>query len=290
MTDFASQTFGKRLEAARLAAGLTHTEVGQRLRLDSALILAIEQENYRELPAPAYTRGYIRAYAQLVNCNADALVSEYSQQAGGDPELVEVTSVAAASRSGEPLMLWISAGVIGLLLILLAIWLYDFLQDAGRNTAETAETEIPEYEFPVPAVVTLEENLSGEPGIDVEQSGSLVSTPEDETLATIPTDIVDPVEDIEPEVIPVAPGGSDGLRLDFRGESWLEVYDGSGFRMAYGLFNPASSGMNLQGQAPFQVILGDARVVDITVDGEKIAVQSYMRSNYTAVMLIKSAR
>ena len=85
--------FGRRLQAAREAAGLTRLQVANKLRLKPELVQALEQEDISVLPAPAFVRGYIRAYAQLVDANADELIDLYSLLAVKDPELTHFTPV-----------------------------------------------------------------------------------------------------------------------------------------------------------------------------------------------------
>ena len=58
--------YGHELKLARERSGLSLQAVADALHLDPRLIEAIEREDETSLPAPAYVRGYIRAYAQLV--------------------------------------------------------------------------------------------------------------------------------------------------------------------------------------------------------------------------------
>ncbi len=57
---------GARLRAAREARGLSIEEVADRLRLNAALVLAMEQDRLALLGAPVFARGHLRNYAALV--------------------------------------------------------------------------------------------------------------------------------------------------------------------------------------------------------------------------------
>ncbi|MEX1994953.1 MAG: helix-turn-helix domain-containing protein [Steroidobacteraceae bacterium] len=57
---------GAQLRAAREARGLSIEEVAERLRLNAALVLAMEQDRLALLGAPVFARGHLRNYAALV--------------------------------------------------------------------------------------------------------------------------------------------------------------------------------------------------------------------------------
>ena len=56
------------------------------------------------------------------------------------------------------------------------------------------------------------------------------------------------------------------LVLDFTHESWLEVYDNDDARLFFGLVQPGRV-LNLTGAPPFDVLIGYARDVRVTLDG-----------------------
>jgi cytoskeletal protein RodZ len=57
---------GARLRAARESRGLSIEEVADRLRLNEALVLAMEEDRFGLLGAPVFARGHLRNYAALV--------------------------------------------------------------------------------------------------------------------------------------------------------------------------------------------------------------------------------
>jgi len=60
------------------------------------------------------------------------------------------------------------------------------------------------------------------------------------------------------------------LQLRFQRDSWLEVRDLRGERLAYGLVK-AGSTRNLRGQLPFRITLGDSGAVALVLDGNTVA-------------------
>ena len=83
---------GRILRRAREAKGLEQIEIARELKLDVALIDALERGDLHRLP-PVYAAGYIRAYAKRVDLAPDELVSEYiAQEATHAPKLKKDSS------------------------------------------------------------------------------------------------------------------------------------------------------------------------------------------------------
>ncbi len=66
---------GARLRAAREACGLSIEEVADRLRLNVALVLAMEEDRFGLLGAPVFARGHLRNYAVLVGAPEREIVA-----------------------------------------------------------------------------------------------------------------------------------------------------------------------------------------------------------------------
>ena len=64
---------GAMLLEARTRHNLSVQEMADRLKLPVSTILAIEDGNLKELPHPAYARGFIKAYASMVGIPADVV-------------------------------------------------------------------------------------------------------------------------------------------------------------------------------------------------------------------------
>ena len=69
---------GGRLCQARVGLGLGREEIAQRLHLSLRQVLALESDDYTNLPGPTYVRGYLRAYAHLVGLKSDPILAAYN--------------------------------------------------------------------------------------------------------------------------------------------------------------------------------------------------------------------
>ncbi len=330
----ANNKIGYTLSNARGAAGLSVEAVAERLRIDKAFIVALEKSDFAALPAPTFVRGYIRGYAQLLGCDAEALIEQYNGIAEEDPELVKTISVEREKSSGDPIVLWVSATVCLVLVILAGLWVSDrfntsqllshqaagSIAEATQNTDATTLESVAVLELDMPAANDLvaetdvfstepADNVEFESGVDVAVAESI--TPNAQAAAA--TAAVDANTESEPSAeqeaisafegagsLPVlaagdsmisseAPIGDDRLQLQVNGESWVEVFDANGYRQMFGLFKSSQEAFVLQGQAPFQVILGDAQQVDIYINDERFDSAPFVQSNNTARLLVKAA-
>jgi cytoskeleton protein RodZ len=69
---------GHLLHEARLDLRLAPEDVAQILHLSSKQIVALEQDDYKNLPAPTYVRGYLRSYAQLLGLSPEKVLESYN--------------------------------------------------------------------------------------------------------------------------------------------------------------------------------------------------------------------
>jgi cytoskeletal protein RodZ len=73
-------TIGQRLEAARLAKGVSVSEAGQATKILSKFIEAMESDDFGVLSAPVYAKSFIRMYARYLGLDDQPLVDEYVSQ------------------------------------------------------------------------------------------------------------------------------------------------------------------------------------------------------------------
>ena len=75
-----SMDIGAQLRTAREAKGLSIGTVSQRTRVPARALSAIERNDRTALPPPAFSRGFVRNYAEEVDLDPDSLVREYFAQ------------------------------------------------------------------------------------------------------------------------------------------------------------------------------------------------------------------
>jgi len=113
---------GRRLADARRAAGLGPEEVAGRLRLDMRTIRLIEQDDYSQLPAPMFVRGYLRNYARLLDLPPGPIVEAFDRF-GFDPPTLrsDITNAAQAQSTDFPVRI-VTYLIVLCLAALVIVW------------------------------------------------------------------------------------------------------------------------------------------------------------------------
>ena len=80
---------------------------------------------------------------------------------------------------------------------------------------------------------------------------------------------------------PSPEAGERQLRAVFTADSWVDITDAEGNKLAYGLINEGRE-LNLEGEPPFRVFLGYAPGVTLYYRGEQFDTSAFIRRNETA--------
>jgi cytoskeleton protein RodZ len=83
------------------------------------------------------------------------------------------------------------------------------------------------------------------------------------------------------ELVGRAAPGEDILQLTFKDQSWTEIYDANNERLLFGLMNPGAV-KNVQGTAPFRILLGNSPAVTIQFNGKPFDHSRFDRWDKTA--------
>lgn len=70
---------GERLRQVRLAQKRDLGDIAKTLNIPERHLLALEADDYKLLPEPAFVRGYLRSYARLLGVDGNALVARFAE-------------------------------------------------------------------------------------------------------------------------------------------------------------------------------------------------------------------
>lgn len=119
------QDVGALLREARTAKGMSVEDVATRLRLSSRVVRALEDGAFEALPAATYVRGYLRAYAKVVNIDGALLVGAYDHYAALPPEIDPYASAAEPQVEATDFPVRaVTYLVVVVLTGMIAIWLW----------------------------------------------------------------------------------------------------------------------------------------------------------------------
>lgn len=93
-------TIGPRLRAAREARNLTIEQAAQDTRISLRFLEALEREDFDELPAPVYVRGFLRSYGNYLGLEPQSLLDELD--GGGAVATQRPAPSPAARQASDP--------------------------------------------------------------------------------------------------------------------------------------------------------------------------------------------
>ncbi|MDH3219259.1 MAG: DUF4115 domain-containing protein [Gammaproteobacteria bacterium] len=114
---------GDRLQAARIQQGMSIDDVADRMHLSPAILEAIEENNFEEITAPIFVKGYLRAYARIVALDEDDMIQQYIEYySEEDPPISSTSNMAPELSANDARIKWTTYLVIFVLAALLAAW------------------------------------------------------------------------------------------------------------------------------------------------------------------------
>ena len=115
-------SFGETLKRERELRKISLREIAEATKINLRYLEALERDDFRHLPGGVFNKGFVRAFAQFIGIDADAMVTAYldeerSQEARSPrpPGFPEASPEAAAPPS---VLRWWVASVIVLLVLL----------------------------------------------------------------------------------------------------------------------------------------------------------------------------
>jgi cytoskeletal protein RodZ len=97
--------FGEELRREREIRGISLKEIADATKISKRFLEAIERNDHKTLPAPVFTRGFIREYARYLGLQTEDMVNRYNYAAAGDDRIehsAHLDRLIAASVPQEP--------------------------------------------------------------------------------------------------------------------------------------------------------------------------------------------
>ena len=114
---------GERLQAARIQQGLSLQDVASRMHLSAKILEAIEDNNFEEITAPIFVKGYLRAYARIVSLDEDEMILQYRDFfSEEDPPISSTSNILPELSVADARIKWTTYLVIVVVGVSLAAW------------------------------------------------------------------------------------------------------------------------------------------------------------------------
>jgi cytoskeleton protein RodZ len=274
---------GTLLRAGREAAGLTVAAVSQQLKLAPRQIAALEEGDFAKLPGRTFIRGFVRNYARLLRLDSDAVLAALPEAAASaayeNPSLAPTPRPMGELPADVPSRPSPARWAIPLALVAVV---------AVAAIYEIARPPVP----PTPQVAT------GRPATPMVQVAPIAApvpaTAPGNTTTTLPNPLAGagdkafaPAENVgtgtgtaEPPIAtsPNPEATNAPIILTFVGTSWVEVRDGTG-TLVVSVTGNAGGAQEVNGRAPFEVILGNAAAVNVSWQGKTFDTAPFTRQN-----------
>ena len=264
---------GSRLKSAREAAGLSLDQVAQQLKLAPRQVRALEDEDFAQLPGRTFARGFVRNYARLLNLDGDNLLSMLPDAAHAPaleapalhPTGAMIAELPTASTPKTNLTRWLIPLVLVACIVGAAA--YEWYRGGMGNPGEAARASPEGSEktalmaVPAQSVIALPNPLAneGKPAAEAPSATAAAVT------AAAATNVA-------------AASAEAPLVLSFQGPSWTEIRDSRGQLLVSRLVG-ADSVEQVRGVPPFDIVLGNARVVTVVYLGKPLDLGPYTRRN-----------
>jgi len=260
-----AQRPGERLRQARLYQQRELKEIASELNISERLLTAIEADEYKSLPEPAFIRGYLRSYARYLGIDSDILISQFNEiytSATGlssnhsleNSPLQQLAKLQSKTRKSSSWMLWIAIPIV-VVLIVLAV------RPLVKKVMSTSAVSTQSH-----SVVSNDSSVDNGPVASGNVLPSVTAAPLSTSTSTPPaTNTMQPI---------TMAAANDQLVLTLSKASKVNVQDSTGKTLVTGL-QGTDQPLTLTGISPFSITLDDADSVGLSLNGEKVDLKPY---------------
>ena len=283
---------GAIVRAQRELRGLTRQDIADTLNLGARVVEDMESENWARLPAPAFTRGYLRAYAKLLDIDPDTVTSAFDTAVGrGETRAASVSTMQRSHRRGladlsqkHPgvVLTGAVAGVVCAVgIVLWAVWPDVQMKApvAARQPAGPSEVVLPKQAQASATSETpaLEASATAEPTATIAGNAAAVA-------ANLTVDSRPAPQHDDHGARRITSDGNDRLKFAFTDDCWVEIKDAQGTSI-YSDLSKSGDALELVGRPPFHILLGNAPAVTLAFNDERVALSPHTRNNVGTLVL-----
>jgi len=249
-SELPESAFGEELKRNRRLREVSLESIASATKISVRHLEALERGDYQRLPAPVFTRGFIRAYAGFLGLDPDEMVTAYLSEIGVSPRVSDAGPAHRTARAPSTRLLVLAAVAAAVAVLVAAgVW-----RRARRPHPPVAHPAL------LPPV-SLSPHIRQVPAPPVSPVGSAAST----TGPSSPLPATDAVRSSAP---PAA--ASDSLRLSMRldADCWSEIFADE--RLLFSGVLHRGEERNFEARKSFRVTMGNAAAARISVNGREL--------------------
>jgi cytoskeleton protein RodZ len=250
-------TFGHCLRSRREEAGLDPEYIFRETRINPQILEFLENEDHAKLPEAVYVKGFIRAYAKVLDVDADSILHKYEESRRYYIGINQSKSRFAGKRNGlwprflMKAIFW--AAIIGIVFLAVSFYQYRYRSETMELTDPAEKIQNPKDNM----VWTMK--ISEQPDkINQEVSGYLAEENIDEKEASI--------SEIKPALL--------NLSISATATTWLKVIIDGEKPLEYAL-KPGDK-IALNADSHFNLLIGNAGGLQLSLNGQPIHIPGKM--------------
>jgi cytoskeleton protein RodZ len=263
---------GQILKKHRENAGITIDTMATRLKLTVLQVEAIENDEYQTLGPITFVKGYIKNYCRELKIDSNAILAMLpAPSLPEQPVDMQSFSRRTEKEAHDSRLMIVSYIILAIVIGSSALWWWQNSMPIEEQTSN----------------INVENSIMTEQQAAQTNSAALKQPETTLDKASMPNSFqqsaqldTQAVEQQTSDELNTATQDNQAVStvvMTFNEESWVEVYDAAGEKIAYGV-KKAGYVMTLTGSAPFSVVLGKHDVVSITLNGEPVDISGFPKN------------
>ena len=267
--DPSGESPGRLIAAGREAKSMGPADLAARLRLDTKVVKALERDDYENLPAPLFVKGYIRSIAKELDLDADRVLAAYATHASLEPPTLADFASRPPDQIGinSTVVRAATYGLAALLVFLMLLW--------WRSNGEIDHTSSP-LSAPQETHIGADPLPYDFPIIEHDDQDWQFDKPESAA----------PSEDavVAPDPVAAESVSMGQLKLTTSSEAWVEIYNKANDRLFFGMVR-SDRVVSLNDQPYVRLIVGNTDSVTLLYNGALVDLTPYSQNGVAQLEL-----
>jgi cytoskeleton protein RodZ len=279
-----SRSPGQQIRAAREAAGLHIVALAAALKVPVRKLEALEADRWTELTDPTFTRALASSVARHLKLDASSVLAGLPTV---NADSLHIPAGLGQAQTGDVSFDWKSKAnpvmLASMGLLVLAVGVY-FMPTAWVETAQVLPEQPVQSSLgkggdvagtPLGATESVPPQPSGSSSAPVTAAEVVVPAARE---ASAPSASANGSPASETATSAPRAGGGVKLTLVLKGQSWVEVVDASG-KLRLQRIATAGESLQFEDASSYSVVLGNAAVVDVQINGQAKDMSEFARNN-----------
>lgn len=264
-------TVGQILKNHREQANVSIATIAAPLKLSELQIKRLENDEFALLGPITFVKGYIKNYCRELKVDSAPILAMMP----APPEPTKPANMQSFSRrtekeASDSRLMFFSYLILAIVIGSSALWFWQNATPIEEQTSKinVANSIMSERQAAQPSILQQQQQaeINDESLLESKDTLETSTSPEAVTETAPITSNNESQEDASSTIV-----------MNFNGESWVEIYDGEGEKIAFGV-KKADYIMTVSGTPPFSVVLGKHDAVDITLNGEPVDVSAFPKN------------